>query len=480
VPAHTLTLAPLTGAPREASALDRWRTRPALQQPDWHDRRLLRRVTAELSGRPPLVSPGECDRLKAKLAAVARGEAFVLQGGDCAETFDSGPASVHGKLRTLLQMAIVLTYATRIPVVRIGRLAGQYAKPRSKPTELRDGVELPTYRGDAVNSAEFTADARRADPRRLLEAYRHSAATLELCRAFTAGGRTDPRRLHAWNRDFLASCPEGHCYERLAEEIDRALTFTKAYVAPFGELGGTDFYVSHEALLLDYERALTRVDRRTGRAYDLSAHLVWIGERTRRPDGAHVELLRHVRNPIAVKLGPSTGPADVRALIDRLDPDHEPGRLTFITRMGAERIRDALPPLIEEVRRAGAPVAWVCDPMHGNTFVAPSGHKTRRFEDVLEELTGFFDVHHVLGTHPGGIHLEFTGNHVTECVGGANDVPVRDLPRRYETACDPRLNRDQSLELAFRIAARYGWAEWARPERCGDRQALRRAAVRRS
>ncbi len=413
-------------------------------------------MTAELAKAPPLVFAGECDQLKERLAEVARGEAFVLQGGDCAETFAGSTAdAVRNKLKTLLQMAVVLTYAGSVPVVKIGRMAGQFAKPRSKPVEVRDGVTLPSYRGDAVNGAEFTPEARRSDPRRLLQAYHCSAVTLNLCRAFTKGGYADLRQVHAWNQDFVASSPAGQRYERLAGEIDRALAFMKACGADPEEFHSVEFYSSHEALLLEYERALTRIDSRTGLPYDVSAHFLWIGERTRALDGAHVEFASRIRNPIGVKLGPTTTPDDALALIERLNPDGEPGRLTFITRMGAGRIREVLPPLVEKVSQSGGPVVWMCDPMHGNTFEAPSGHKTRRFDDVLDEVAGFFEVHRSLGTHPGGIHIEFTGDDVTECVGGGQEIVEEDLHQRYETACDPRLNRSQSLDLAFMVAEMY-------------------------
>jgi 3-deoxy-7-phosphoheptulonate synthase len=415
-----------------------------------------RAAAAELSEQPPLVFAGECDQLKDRLAAVARGEAFVLQGGDCAETFSGSTAdSVRDRLETLLQMAVVLTYAASVPVVKIGRMAGQFAKPRSRPTETRDGVELPAYRGEAVNGLEFTPESRRPDPARLLRAYHSAATTLNLCRAFTSGGYADLHQVHTWNQDFVAQSPAGRRYERLAGEIDRALSFMRACGADPEELHGVELYSSHEGLLLEYERALTRIDSRTGLPYDVSAHLVWVGDRTRDPDGAHVELFRHIRNPIAVKLGPTASPDDALALIERLDPEREPGRLTFITRLGADRVRDALPPLVESVTELGAPVAWICDPMHGNTFEAPSGHKTRRFDHVLDEVAGFFEVHRALGTHPGGIHVEFTGDDVTECVGGGDEIVEDDLAERYETACDPRLNRRQSLDLAFQVAEMY-------------------------
>jgi 3-deoxy-7-phosphoheptulonate synthase len=436
--------------------LDSWRELPAAQQPDWPDPARVRAVAAELAEQPPLVFAGECDELKDQLGAVARGEAFVLQGGDCAETFAGATAdSVRARLETLLQMAVVLTYAASVPVVKIGRMAGQFAKPRSRPMETRDGVELPAYRGEAVNGFEFTPEARRPDAARLLRAYHSAAATLNLCRAFTSGGYADLHEVHAWNQDFVAQSPVGQRYEQLAGEIDRALAFMKACGADSDELHGVELYSSHEGLLLEYERALTRIDSRSGLPYDVSAHLVWIGERTRDPKGAHVEFFRHIRNPIAVKLGPAVSPDDAVALVERLNPDDEPGRLTFITRIGTGKVRDVLPPLVEKVTELGSPVAWICDPMHGNTFEAPTGHKTRRFDHVLHEVAAFFEVHRALGTHPGGIHVEFTADDVTECVGGGHEILEDDLAQRYETACDPRLNRRQALDLAFRVAEMY-------------------------
>jgi 3-deoxy-7-phosphoheptulonate synthase len=442
--------------PVDLDDLDAWRRLPAAQQPDWPDATQVRAVAAELAQQPPLVFAGECDQLKDRLAAVAQGEAFVLQGGDCAETFAETADAVRARLETLLQMALVLTYAASVPVVKIGRMAGQFAKPRSRPTESRDGVELPAYRGEAVNGFEFTPEARRPDPARLLRSYHSAAMTLNLCRAFAHGGYADLHQAHAWNQDFVAQSPAGRRYEQLAGEIDRALSFMKACGADPEELHGVEFYSSHEALLLEYERALTRIDGRTGLPYDVSAHLVWIGERTRDPNGAHVEFCRHIRNPIGVKLGPTTSGDDALELIERLNPGDEPGRLTFITRLGADRIREVLPPLLEAVTERGSPVAWVCDPMHGNTFEAPSGHKTRRLDHVLDEVAGFFEVHRALGTHPGGIHVEFTGHDVTECIGGGHEIVEDDLHRRYETACDPRLNRRQALDLAFTVAEMYG------------------------
>jgi len=427
--------------------------RGAAQQPTYADRAEVDAAVETLRAKAPLVYAAECDDLTDKLAQVARGEAFLLQGGDCAETFAGVTAdNTRGKLRVLLQMAVVLTYAASVPVVKLGRLAGQYAKPRSSDGETRDGVTLPAYRGDAVNGFEFTAEARRPDPARLLEVYRSSAATLNLVRAFVDGGYADLRQVHAWNTDFVAESVAGRRYDAMAHEIARAMAFMEAIGADPDEFHRVDFHLSHEALVLEYEHAMTRRDSRTDQHYDLSGHFVWIGERTRQLDGAHVELLSRVRNPIGVKLGPTTSADDALALASRLNPANEPGRLTFITRFGAKRIRDGLPELVEKVEASGLQVAWVCDPMHGNTFEASSGYKTRAFEDVIEEVQGFFDVHHALGTWPGGVHVELTGDDVTECVGGGEELGEVDLSTRYESVCDPRLNRVQSLELAFLVA----------------------------
>ena len=402
---------------------------------------------------PPLVFAGECDDLRDKLAAVARGEAFLLQGGDCAETFAGATAdNVRNKLRVLLQMAVVLTYAASVPVVKLGRLAGQYAKPRSSDLETRGDVTLAAYRGDAVNGFDFTPESRRPDPARLLETYHSSTSTLNLVRAFVTGGYADLRQVHAWNTDFVKTSSVGQRYEKLAREIDRALTFMTAIGADPDEFHRVDFHSSHEALILEYEHAMTRIDHRTQLPYDVSGHFLWIGERTRQLDGAHVELLSHIRNPIGVKLGPSTTPDDALALAARLNPDNEPGRLTFVTRFGAGKIRDGLPELVEKVTAAGVLVGWVCDPMHGNTFETSTGYKTRAFDDVVEEVQGFFDVHRAVGTWPGGVHIELTGDDVTECVGGGEELLEVDLADRYESVCDPRLNRVQSLELAFLVA----------------------------
>jgi 3-deoxy-7-phosphoheptulonate synthase len=423
------------------------------QQPDYPDRAAVDAAVARLRTMPPLVFAGECDELKDKIAAVSRGEAFMLMGGDCAETFAGVTAdNVRNKLRVLLQMAVVLTYAASVPVVKVGRIAGQYAKPRSSDLETREGVTLPAYRGDAVNGFDFTADARLADPQRLVDVYNSSAATLNLVRAFVTGGYADLRQVHTWNTDFVRESSVGQRYEMVAAEIDRALTFMQAIGADPDEFHRVDFHTCHEGLVLDYEHAMTRIDSRTGTPYDVSAHFVWIGERTRQLDGAHVELFRHIRNPIGVKLGPATTADDALALAERLNPLNEPGRLTFITRFGAGRIRDGLPDLVEKVTASGVEVAWVCDPMHGNTFEASSGYKTRRFDDVIDEVQGFFDVHRSLGTWPGGVHVELTGDDVTECVGGGEELAEIDLGSRYESVCDPRLNRVQSLELAFLVA----------------------------
>ena len=425
----------------------------AVQQPTYADPAARDAAVQKLRRMPPLVFAGECDALRDKLAAVTRGEAFLLQGGDCAETFDGVTAdNVRNKLRVLLSMAVVLTYAASVPVVKVGRLAGQYAKPRSSDTETRGDVTLPAYRGDAVNGFDFDPVSRAHDPQRLLDMYHASSATLNLARAFTTGGYADLRQMHVWNTDFVKNSPVGRRYERVGGEIDRALAFMDAIGVDPDELHAVDFYSSHEALLLEYEHALTRVDSRTDQLYDVSGHFVWIGERTRQLDGAHVELLSRIANPIGVKLGPTTSADDAIALYEKLNPEHVPGRITFITRFGAGRIRDGLPNIVEKVTAAGCEVAWVCDPMHGNTFETSNGYKTREFDDVIDEVRGFFEVHRSLGTWPGGLHVELTGDDVTECVGGGAKLSADDLATRYETLCDPRLNRAQSLELAFLVA----------------------------
>lgn len=430
-----------------------WPDLPAAQQPPWPDAGELQAAMDELSGLPPLVFAGECDLLGKRLADAAEGRAFVLMGGDCAETFAANNAeSIRARLKTVLQMSVILTYAASLPVVKMGRLAGQYFKPRSNPIEARDGVELTSYLGDAVNSLQFDAALRRPDAQRLVRAYNASSAALNLVRAFTQGGYADLRQVHAWNQDFVRDSLAGQRYEAMAADLDRALAFMRAIGANPEELQRVEFYAAHEALSIDYERALTRIDSRTGNPYDVSGHFLWIGERTRQLDGAHIHFASTIHNPIGVKVGPTASPDEVVQMCDILNPDRIPGRLTLITRMGASRVRDALPSIVQKVDACGVPVAWVCDPMHGNTREAASGHKTRSFDDVVAEVEGFFDVHRSLGTIPGGIHIELTGDDVTECVGGTGGVLEVNLGDRYETACDPRLNREQSLELAFLVA----------------------------
>jgi 3-deoxy-7-phosphoheptulonate synthase len=425
----------------------------AAQQPNWPDKDALARAVEELRTFPPLVFAGECDTLKEKIAEAAEGRAFWLQGGDCAETFAGATAdSIRNRMKTILQMAAVLQYGASLPVLKVGRMAGQFAKPRSNDNETRGDVTLPAYRGDAVNDLEFTLESRTPDPQRLVRVYQTSVSTLNLVRAFTHGGFADLRRVHEWNKGFIRDSAVGERYEQMANEIGRALAFMHSAGVDPDAFRSVDLYSSHEALILEYERALTRIDSRTQEPYDVSAHFVWIGERTRKIDGAHVDFCSKIRNPIGVKLGPKTQVDEVLALIEKLDPNREPGRLTFITRMGAGVVRDALPKLVEGVTKSGAKVLWVCDPMHGNTYEAPSGYKTRKFDDVLDEVRGFFEVHKKLGTHPGGIHIELTGDDVTECVGGGEQISHDDLSSRYETACDPRLNHTQSLELAFLVA----------------------------
>lgn len=435
-----------------ALELDSYLERPAKQQPTWLDKDAIRAASAEIAAQPPLVFAGEVDRLRERLAAAARGEAFLLQGGDCAETFAAATADkIRDRVKTLLQMAVVLTYGASMPVIKVGRMAGQFAKPRSSDTETRDGVTLPAYRGDIVNGYDFTPESRIADPSRLVRGYHVSASTLNLIRAFTQGGFADLRQVHAWNQGFVSNSANQR-YETLAAEIDRALRFMDACGVESSALTQTEFYVSHEALLLDYERPLIRIDSRTGTPYGTSGHMLWIGERTRDLDGAHVELLSKLRNPIGVKLGPTATVDDALRLIDKLDPEREAGRLTFITRMGAEKIRSVLPPLLEGVRDSGATPLWVTDPMHGNGITTATGYKTRRFDDVMNELLGFFEAHREVGTFPGGVHIELTGDDVTECLGGSENIDEETLATRYESLCDPRLNHMQSLELAFLVA----------------------------
>ncbi len=424
----------------------------AAQQPAWPDPVALQDAVATLASYPPVVFAGECDVLRSRLAAAAEGQAFVLQGGDCAETFASATAdNIRDRVKTILQMAAVLTYGASLPVVKVGRIAGQYAKPRSSTTEGREGVTLPAYRGDMVNDFAFTEQSRMPDPQRLVRAYHASTATLNLVRAFTQGGFADLRHVHDWNRGFVSNAANVR-YERLAKDIDKAMKFMAACGADFDAMRTTEFFSSHEALLLDYERPLTRVDSRTGLPYDTAAHFVWVGERTRDLDGAHIDFVSRIRNPVGVKVSPRAEVDDLLRIIEKVDPDRQPGRLTFITRMGAATVRDALPGIVEKVTASGAAVTWVCDPMHGNTFESASGYKTRQFEDVVDEVLGFFEVHRSLGTVPGGLHVELTGNDVTECLGGAEKILDADLEKRYETLCDPRLNHQQSLELAFLVA----------------------------
>jgi len=428
----------------------------AAQQPNWPggpEGAAIKSAVAELKSFPPLVFAGECDDLKARIAMAADGKAFWLQGGDCAETFAAATAdSIRNRIKTILQMAAVLQYHSSLPVVKVGRMAGQFAKPRSNDMETRGEITLPAYRGDAVNDLEFNAASRTPDPHRLVRVYNTSAATLNLVRAFTQGGFADLRQVHEWNKGFIRGSSVGVRYEQMANEIGRALSFMKSAGVDPESFKSVDFFSSHEGLILEYEKALTRIDSRTDEPYDVSAHFIWIGERTRQLDGAHIDFASKIRNPIGVKLGPHSTVEAALALIEKLDPEREPGRLTFITRMGAEKIREVLPGLIDGVTKSGAKVLWVCDPMHGNTYEAPTGYKTRSFDDVLDEVKGFFEVHKALGTHPGGIHIELTGDDVTECVGGGEKISHEDLATKYESACDPRLNHAQSLELAFLVA----------------------------
>ena len=437
-------------------APDSWRDRPAAQQPAWPDDATLDAVLKQLATLPPLVFAGEARNLTAGLAQVADGKAFLLQAGDCAESFDAFSAdAIRNRLQVILQMAIVLSYSAGVPIVKVGRIAGQFAKPRSADTEVIEGVELPSFRGHIVNDIVPTAAARVPSPERLLQAYHQSASTLNLLRAFVKGGFADLSRVHQWNQEFVSSSREGQRYERLADEIDRALRFMRACgIASETQpnLHEVDFFTSHEALILGYEEALTRQDSLTGEWYDCSAHMLWIGERTRQLDGAHVEFLRGVRNPVGCKVGPTATADEVLGLCEVLNPDREAGRLTLISRMGADRVEDALRPLLAAVRDAGHPVVWACDPMHGNTFTSEGGRKTRHLDAILSEIAGFFAAHRAEGTWPGGVHVELTGDDVTECLGGAEEILDTDLDARYETMCDPRLNGRQSLDLAFRVA----------------------------
>ena len=434
----------------------RWRDLPTDQQPEWPDPAALDRALKQLSSLPPLVFAGEARILTADLARAQAGKAFVLQAGDCAESFKEFSAdAIRDKLKVILQMAVVLTYGSGVPTIKIGRMAGQFAKPRSSPTERVGDLELPSFRGHIVSDDAPNAEARVPDPDRLIAAYHQAASTLNLVRAFTKGGFADLSQVHVWNQEFVASSREGLRYEAIASEIDRAMRFMRACGIDLEaevQLHQVDFWTSHEALLLGYEEALTRQDSLTDDWYDCSAHLLWIGERTRRIDGAHVEFLAGVHNPIAVKLGPTATSDDAIALCERLNPERLPGRLTLISRMGASRVTEVLPPIVRAVTAAGHPVLWMCDPMHGNTFASPSGRKTRHLDDVMAEIGGFFAVHAGEGTWPGGVHVELTGGNVTECLGGAEEILPDQLDTNYTSTCDPRLNARQSLDLAFRVA----------------------------
>ncbi len=442
--------------PVESWSPDSWQARTSVQQPVWPDAAELETVLKQLAGLPPLVFAGEARHLTDALGAAAFGKAFLLQAGDCAESFtDFSADSIRDKLKVILQMAVVLTYSSGVPVIKVGRIAGQFAKPRSSPTEEVDGATIEAFRGYMVNDDAPTAAARRPDPTRLLTAYHQSASTLNLLRAFTKGGFAGLAQVHSWNQDFVANSAEGQRYEVVAREIDRALRFMDACgIDPRTSeaLREVDFYTSHEALILPYEESLTRRDSLTGDYYDCSAHLLWCGERTRQIDGAHLEFLSGIHNPVGCKIGPAVGTDEVVSLCEKLNPLRIPGKLTLISRMGAERVGELLPPLLEAVNAAGHPVVWVCDPMHGNTFAADNGRKTRHFDVILSEVEGFFAAHRRVGTWPGGIHVELTGDDVTECLGGAEEVLQDHLDLRYETACDPRLNAKQSLDLAFEVA----------------------------
>jgi 3-deoxy-7-phosphoheptulonate synthase len=430
------------------SSRDSWRKRPAAQQPSWPDLSVLASVHRTLSTVPPIVAPYEVDALREKLAAVAAGKAFLLQGGDCAETFDDNTEPhLRSLTRTLLGMAVVLTYGASVPVVKVGRVAGQYAKPRSTD---RDALGLFSYRGDMINSLEPNEAARVPDPNRMVRAYANSAAAMNMIRAYARAGLADLTTVHDWNNTFVKHSAAGERYEAIAREIDRALAFMHACGVDDDALRQVDLYCSHEALILDYEDALTRPE--DGQLYDLSAHMVWVGERTRQLDGAHIDFVSRIANPIGIKLGPTTTPDVAVELVERLNPQHIPGRLTLISRMGNDKVRETLPPVVEKVTATGHQVVWACDPMHGNTFESASGFKTRHFDRIVDEVLGFFEVHRSLGTYPGGIHVELTGEEVTECLGGAQEISDADLAGRYETACDPRLNTQQSLELGFLLA----------------------------
>ena len=433
-----------------------WRDKPAQQMPVYADAKALETAEDTLAHFPPLVFAGEARDLKGQLAQAAAGRAFLLQGGDCAESFAEFHANtIRDTFKVLIQMTVVLMYAGGLPVVKVGRMAGQFAKPRSAPTEEQDGQELPSYRGDIINRMAFEPDGREPDPARMVQAYNQAASTLNLLRAFALGGFADLHKVHRWTQDFIADSPAAERYEELAERISEALTFMEAVgltADAVPQIKEASFFTSHEALLLPYEQALTRQDSLSGDWYDCSAHMLWIGDRTRQPDGAHVEFLRGVKNPLGLKCGPSLDPDELIRLIDTLNPENEPGRLTLITRMGSDGVEAGLPPLIRKVKAEGRAVVWSCDPMHGNTIKSASGYKTRPFDRILKEVRGFFAVHAAEGTYPGGVHFEMTGQNVTECTGGAQAISDEDLADRYHTHCDPRLNASQSLELAFLVA----------------------------
>src|SRR5579883_2875082 len=435
---------------------DSWRAKPIVQVPDYPDAKLLAEVEAQLASFPPLVFAGEARNLKQALAQAAAGKAFLLQGGDCAESFaEHGANNIRDFFRLFLQMAVVLTDAAASPVVKVGRIAGQFAKPRTSPTEKRNGVELPAYRGDIVNGIEFTAAARTPDPRRQFEAYRQSAATLNLLRAFASGGYANLSNAHQWMLSFVKDSPQSKRYQELAHHLTEALDFMRACgIDPelHPEMRTTDFFTSHEALLLGYEQAFTRVDSTTGDWYATSGHMIWIGDRTRQLDHGHVEYFRGIKNPIGLKCGPTLKADELLKLIDVLNPDNEPGRLTLINRFGADKVAEHLPGLIRAVKREGRAVVWSCDPMHGNTITSTSGYKTRPFDRILAEVKSFFSIHAAEGTHAGGVHLEMTGQDVTECIGGARAITDEDLNDRYHTVCDPRLNAEQSIDMAFLVA----------------------------
>jgi 3-deoxy-7-phosphoheptulonate synthase len=436
---------------------DSWRTKPVQQAPGYSDPAAVEAVEKTLRNYPPLVFAGEARRLKKLLGQIAEGKAFLLQGGDCAESFaEFHPNNIRDTFRVLLQMAVVLTFGAACPVVKLGRLAGQFAKPRSSDVEVQNGVTLPAYRGDIINGPEFTPEARRPDPQRMIQAFSQAAATLNLLRAFAQGGYADLHRVHSWNQGFVANSPQGEQYQELADRLTETLDFMAACGLTSDttrEIRETDFFTSHEALLLPYEQAMTRVDSTSGDWYGCSAHLLWAGDRTRQLDGAHIEFLRGIKNPIGMKCGPSLDPSDLLRLIDRLNPENEAGRLTLIVRMGADKVEAKLPPLIRAVEREGRKVVWCCDPMHGNTTVSSIGYKTRSFDRILAEVRSFFDVHEAEGTYAGGVHFEMTGQDVTECIGGAQAITETGLADRYHTHCDPRVNASQALELSFLIAA---------------------------